>query len=71
MWRHKGWKTPYDPIVRVKEYLAFEAGADAMLEALKEEGEHLPEGFRVIYFPTVMPAGRFIFIPDEDSNANR
>lgn len=41
-----------------------------MLEALKGEGSHLPGGFSLINFPGLMPAGYFIFIPDEEKDAD-
>lgn len=47
--------------------LAVEAGADAMLAVLTEGGEHFPGNFKTIHFPTLMPAGYFIFIPDEEN----
>ena len=65
MWRPEGWdrvKVAMSGLSDVDIGL-IEAGADAMLEALKEKGIHLPEGT-----PWQQgKAGWLIFIPEEEA----
>ena len=71
--RPKGWGNPKNHCVRPEtcecdEYDAFEAGADAMLKALRQQGatfgEHHTKGV-VRYLASHNP-GTFLFIPDEE-----
>ena len=60
MYRPKDWKNPYKRVLldNCIEEVVFEAGADAMLEALQKEGEansYVPGRGR----------GWLVFIPDE------
>lgn len=70
MYRPDRWDNPH-----IEGYAIYEAGADAMLEALRKNGTHEPEinlGGKQIStaeghcFP-YRPAGTYIFIPDEES----
>ena len=63
MYRPENWKNPW---TEVKLHEQYEAGADAMLRALRELGEHFPAGFTTINFPSKMPAGYYVLIPDEE-----
>ncbi len=74
-YRPKGFKNPFDEecgtdgnlhIGSSCPHCIYEAGADAMFEGFKEDGEHFPAGFKTINFPTEMPAGYFVYIPDEE-----
>ncbi len=58
-WRPKGWKNPY---LQQNESRSFEVGADAMLEALRNN-QLSP------FDPTVMQSnfkGKVVIIPDEE-----
>ena len=62
MYRPKGWKNPSKPLGNVLNnamYNSYEAGADAMLEALRADGSDVPEGL-------TNRKGKLVFIPDED-----
>lgn len=55
-WRPDGWKNPY----RDTRQNSFEAGADAMLKALRKGGWHVTD--------QILPAranGTWVFIPDD------
>ena len=78
-WRPKGWTNPRQKeipgyICDYEAYRqAFEAGADAMLEALRSMGNHysnLPECCRIIYDVAWHGgSGTTLFIPYEDKDA--
>ena len=68
-YRPKDWKNPCDlymagmvvgPNERAEDY---EAGADAMLEALSKQNVPLPD---VIHHYTIGKLGKMVFIPDEE-----
>ena len=78
MWRPKDWKNPF-PMVEndegVLEYATYEAGADAMLEALRGSGVYMvvnenrillvtPE--TMVYPIKCITEGTLVFIPDEE-----
>lgn len=86
MWRPEGWENPYIsnwkdiPIVdeettRTDRDLYFEAGADAMLEALKKEATalivpgdrkvHLKEEDGCSFAVIIKRKGTLVFIPDD------
>ena len=73
MWRPKGWRNPYDPVYGFnmdgnemvtfieksnEKRLIFEAGADAMLEAIKK----MP----YCTHPVMLPNGNYYLIPEEE-----
>lgn len=63
MWRPKNWKNPFWN----ESYSAYEAGADAMLKALKEQGTfHVTEGAVPEVDVIVKGCGWLVFIPEED-----
>ena len=77
-WRPKGWENPYERPVRsgvmwTAELLtanvidSYEAGADAILEALKDDGVHFETGEWTddATFEVEEP-GTVVFIPDKD-----
>lgn len=77
-WRPEGWENPYSEYPdlscqkQTKEWLLYESGANAMLEALKKEGTYhqgakpitFTFGSQIMFMP--IPAGWGIFIPDEE-----
>ena len=81
-YRPGGWKNRYKPMadrephwpiqVRIQALeTAFEAGADAMIEALKAKGLHFEKASpdelaRVIPFLDAVDTGTLVFIPDEE-----
>lgn len=81
-WRPEGWKNPYfrsgdfgDGQIswnEQPEFSTFEAGADAMLEALKKEATYLkndgtaPYGYVLGKILKLAEKGWLVFIPDED-----
>ena len=78
MYRHKGWENPYtlkdlvakpkgNPIdmSNVPEMIAFETGADAILEGLKENGEFIDENSITFRKEWQDKKGWLVFIPDE------
>ena len=76
-WRPEGWKNPYMPKTRYEEIqvthkgwpktdavMTFEAGADAMLEALRNIGAKVNKGEApILYY--VPSKGTLVFIPDD------
>lgn len=73
MWRPEGWdatKITKDKIGQVTSFTTWEmlveAGADAMLEALRKQ----PSTHQIIYGIPVLPAqsvqGKYFFIPDDE-----
>jgi len=59
-WRPDGWKNPYkDPFYRQK----YEAGADAMYEALKKTGDRVKSGWFEQELDFVC-SGWLVFIPE-------
>ena len=77
MWRPEGWDNPCEEYkkyfgdiepscVQEHEYYSYEAGADAMLDALKKQfdSEHLKA--YELHHMTQGCAGTWVFIPDED-----
>ena len=76
-WRPEGWDNPH---FDVNGYIQFEAGADAMLEALKKQPKALRSGgvtytgyaqtpelaHAIIERARAEPVGTWIFIPDEE-----
>lgn len=86
MWRPKNWDNPYKLSDKAKEkgyalipgdgwHYGYEAGADAILEALKKEGKYIdaseyPYGFVLNEIPPIqrltrMFKGWVVIIPDE------
>jgi len=77
MWRPKEWGNPNEeyhnvcdvPTVQDAEYEAYEAGADAMLEALKKD-KHImtPAQMELLLPDRKYPPrnGYLVFIPDEE-----
>lgn len=76
MWRPEGWDKyklvkhcPYangEDCKRLLEH--FEAGADAMLEALKKKGAMMtPKQMKLIVPDRKYPYGYLVFIPDEEA----
>ena len=71
MWRPEGWKNPYHeqtPANAVRRY-DYEAGANAILKALKEQGTvlYVPANNWFSSIPIIQPvAGVWVFIPDEE-----
>jgi hypothetical protein len=78
-WRPEGWENPYPTMQQMREFHAdkaffydpqcrnaFDAGADAMLEALKQQfdSEHL-ESYQTHNMCNGCP-GTWVFIPDEE-----
>jgi len=61
-WRPEGWEQ-----IKVKEgELLFEAGADAMVEALKQKGAWMtPEQMRILAPDRKYPYGWIVFIPED------
>ena len=68
MYRPKNWKNPFKGVKWTgDDHLvddAYEAGADAILEALKERGKYNTAGYGTTDFPQARE-GWFVFIPDE------
>jgi len=72
MWRPEGWEEPYkyDHEYHTDSYegQAYEAGADAILEALTEKGIRT-DSFRTnsnpIYLTNPRQKGVYVFIPEE------
>lgn len=77
-WRPEGWKNPNEKNVLEAAYLSaemntaliakqqFEAGADAMLGALKEKGAWMtPEQMKLLAPDRKYPYGYLVFIPDQ------
>ena len=68
-YRPEGWTNEY-----ASEHRAFEAGADAILEALKREGEYLhntglsPYGYVLVRSLKRGEKGYLIFIPGKNLN---
>lgn len=61
-WRPEGWKNPHTDLASA----TFEAGADAILEALKEKGVFMtPQQMKVLAPERKYPYGYLVFIPDE------
>lgn len=49
-----------------QEHMAFEAGADAMLEALKQKGAWMtPEQMKILAPDRKYPYGHLVFIPED------
>lgn len=73
-WRpEEGWNNPHEPVagasttailIKAFEHTAYEAGADAMLEALKKQGKYLEAGKMPMF--TYPVSGHLVFIPDEE-----
>lgn len=62
-WRPEGWKNPHQGLPTVE---IFEAGADALLEALKEKGAWMtPEQMKLLAPDRKYPYGYIVFIPTE------
>lgn len=84
MYRPKSWKNPTEELIRKGSHSNFsngelgflsaeyEAGADAMLAALKEEGWHIGSRDTLGYgrmgewISSQPPNGTYVFIPDEE-----
>jgi len=69
-WRPEGWKNEHIASASGKpinpEYQVFEAGADAMLEALRNIGAKVNKGEApILYY--VPSKGTLVFIPDDDA----
>ncbi len=73
-WRPEGWdKAPLEILAlspeKIKRMLitdAYEAGADAMLEGLKKEGEYKPKEWVGDAFGLhIAGGGHIVFIPEE------
>ena len=72
-WRPNGWENPFNPAAfyhhkDFEVHDAFEAGADAILEALR--ASRLPEDIklaikRMRFIDWERPSGQVVFIPDE------
>ena len=76
-WRPGGWKNPYkrsriaDTDDLEFEYSAglFEAGADAILDALLKWGQRIPSNTSVLHVPIMRGTTRtVIYIPDEEKD---
>ncbi len=66
-WRPDDWDSPYEPIGadlhKMGREIAYEAGADAMLEALNKNRVTVPD---IIYFLTKgKREGHLVLIPDQ------
>ena len=63
MWRPKDWKNPYEPIgadlKKMGNQIAFEAGADALLEALIGNNQ-------LDHIEVMGKKCKVVFIPDEE-----
>ncbi len=72
MYRSKGWKNPSKPLGNVLNnamYNSYEAGADAMLEALRRSNEPSCEVFSASCGAKAYGKsfkGKLVFIPDEE-----
>ena len=60
-WRPENWKNPNSPIIVVSSdggdpsaFSAYEAGADAMLNALKETGHQVRDYGVIIFIPNLV-----------------
>jgi hypothetical protein len=61
-WRPEGWKNPHTDLARD----TFEAGADAILDALKNKGAWMtPEQMKLLAPDRQYPYGHLVFIPEE------
>lgn len=62
-WRPDGWENPWNYPIGSSNPIAFEAGADAMLDALSG----IPDGVRVINAKSVLNGQifRVLFVPEE------
>ena len=76
-WRPETWKNPYQHAASIpqnkffnRDYYIYEAGADAMLEALKKEGRYYKwKRIATVKVPSLYQEqwkGWFTFIPDEE-----
>lgn len=69
-WRPEGWKNPHSPdgsgtFLPSDPDQIFEAGADAILKALKEKGAWMtPEQMRLLAPDRKYPYGHLVFIPE-------
>jgi len=76
-WRPDGWKNPYDGgkeiinegwrvtyALKPQKYYLYEAGADAMLEALSQQNVTLPD---IIHHYTTSRLGKLAVIPDDEN----
>jgi hypothetical protein len=62
-WRPEGWNNPHSVAL---QFDAFEAGADAILKALKEKGAWMtPEQMKLLAPDCKYPFGYIVFIPEE------
>ena len=67
-WRPEGWENPHTQLGPGFDlaHTAFEAGADAMLKALKEKGVWMtPEQMKLLAPDRKYPYGHIVFIPEE------
>jgi len=72
-WRPEGWENPHSNLGPGFDlaYTAFEAGAEAMLEALKKKGALMtPEQMKLIAPDRQYPYGYLVFIPDAATKRN-
>lgn len=68
-WRPEGWENPHTDAGR---FGSFEAGADAMLEALKKKGAWMtPEHMKIPAPDRKYPYGWICFIPEETKKESR
>ena len=66
-WRPEGWENPHSNLGPGFDlaHTAFEAGADAMLEALKKKGAWMtPEQLTLLAPDRQYPYGYLVFIPE-------
>jgi len=76
-WRPEEWRNPYTVNPQLKDYPknAFEQGADAMLEAIKQTGEHygdIDAPYKTVgVLKQVRESGTIVFIPDKEVNHER
>jgi len=67
-WRPEGWKNPYMGKVGGDLGNVYQAGADAMLEAIKQTGEHYSQvdaPYKTIaVLNHIKQSGWLVFIPD-------
>jgi len=62
-WRPEGWKNPHQGLPTDE---IFEAGADALLKALKKKGAWMtPEQMKLLAPDRKYPYGYLVFIPEE------
>ena len=67
-WRPEGWENPHSVAL---QFDAFEAGADTMLDALKEKGAWMTPGQMKLLAPDrKYPYGYIVFIPEKKEPAD-